>query len=123
MFDGTHCVPALGPSCSGLEAGAFDSLEECGITCARAGRCDLSGVVYAPESAVRATECGETPTACAQMGVRNYADIPSECAVWGPFHRGYVYATELPYPEQWDILFSLSLAVVPLGETFCERDP
>jgi hypothetical protein len=42
-FDGQQCLVARGVECSSGGVGAFDSIEECGVSCAAAGQCPLGG--------------------------------------------------------------------------------
>lgn len=107
VFDGSQCVLARAGECTG-ELGAFASLEECGVTCAAAGNCNLLAIFVPGEWSAPPQFCGDTPVACPQMYAWRRANLPASCAVWGPF-SDYVAMAELPFPEQWDVLYSLSL--------------
>ena len=107
VFDGSQCVAARGRECV-EPPGAFSSLEECGVTCAAAGHCDILSISF-PLPWGPPQFCGDAVVECPLMWVVGHGNVPSTCAVWGPFSAD-VYSTDLPYPEQWDVLYSLSLA-------------
>jgi hypothetical protein len=58
-----------------------------------------------------------TPAECLTMRVD--VPLPSHCAVWGPFSRPIVSSAELAFPEQWEILWSLTMAPSYVGTTCC----
>ena len=115
-FDGTRCRIARGPECTDEGRGAFDSLEECGVTCAAAGHCDLGALFVDPLGpGVMPSSCGEAPRECFVMYTRNWELIPEDCAVWAPFSGApptpaQLLSSEVPYPDHWPILYSMSLA-------------
>lgn len=115
-FDGTRCRIARGPECTDEGRGAFDSLEECGVTCAAAGHCDLNALFVDPLGpGVMPSSCGEAPRECFVMYTRNWELIPEDCAVWAPFSGApptpaQLLSSEVPYPDHWPILYSMSLA-------------
>ncbi len=121
VFDGGHCVAARGAVCGETDRGAFDSLEECGVTCAAAGECDLLAFAIDSEWQAPPQFCREQPYECPLMGVERRDRIPTSCAVWDAFNAGVVYSTTHPFPEQWDVLYSLTLAKPVLGRVFCEE--
>lgn len=109
VFDGSQCRIARGGECAAGGRGAFDSLEECGVTCALADRCVQSRVFVAPLGEPVAA-C-EAPVECYSMGLDRDRVLPISCTAWGQFARlATVPSSELPYPAQWDILWSLTLA-------------
>lgn len=119
VFDGTHCVPSRGALCGTGERGAFDSLEECGVTCAAAGQCDLLAFFVPPEWQSPPQFCGEVPYECQVMGLQHYDRVSADCAVWGPFSTGAVSPVTHPFPEHWELLYSLTLASPTLGRVIC----
>lgn len=129
-FDGVRCRIARGPACGSAGRGVFDSLEECGVTCAAAGYCDLSVLfvdTFAP--GVMPLYCGDAPRECFVMFSRGSDLLPEDCAVWAPFGPSpptpyQALSSEIPFPEHWPLLYSLSLAADVLGEVYCDqRDP
>jgi hypothetical protein len=118
VFDGSQCVLARAGECTG-EQGAFASLEECGVTCAAAGHCDPFAIWVDSEWNPPPQYCGEHPYECPGMSVQRYDRVPADCAVWSPFHVRGVASEDLPFPEQWDVLYSLSLARDALGLVVC----
>lgn len=126
-FDGARCRIARGPECTDEGRGAFDSLEECGVTCAAAGHCDLSAVFVEPTGpGVMPSSCGEAPRECVRMWSFLAELIPEDCAVWAPFSRApptpyELLATEVPFPEHWELAYSLTLAADVLGSVNCDQ--
>jgi hypothetical protein len=99
--------------------GAFASLEECGVTCAAAGHCELLSFFIDAEWAPFPQSCDERPYECPGMAIQRYERVPAECAVWGVFHVRGVSSADLPFPGQWEVLNSLSLAPDVLGLVIC----
>ena len=122
VFDGSQCVLARAGECTG-ELGAFASLEECGVTCAAAGHCDILNLAIRSEWQALPQYCGDTPYECPGMSVDGYDRVPATCAVWGPFSHAPVRAADVPFPGQWDILYSLSLVRDTLGFVACGPIP
>jgi hypothetical protein len=126
-FDGTRCRIARGPECTDEGRGAFDSLEECGVTCAAAGHCDLGALFVDPLGpGVMPSSCGEAPRECVRMWSFLAELIPEDCAVWAPFSRApptpyELLATEVPFPEHWELAYSLTLAADVLGSVHCDQ--
>ena len=124
-FDGVRCRLARGGSCPAAGVGAFDSLEECGVTCAAAGFCDFSAMDFIPPDGARVPfRCGEAPTECVLMYSRLAYLIPDDCVVWGPFSVSspQVRSSEIPFPDHWPLLYSLSLAGDVLGYVTCDQN-
>ncbi len=119
VFDGSHCVAARGAVCGESDRGAFDSLEECGVTCAAAGECDLLGLFVPPEWQPPPESCGEQPYPCEAMWVQYRERVPEHCAVWGAFNSVGVFPATHPFPGQWEVLYSLTLASPTLGRVAC----
>lgn len=119
VFDGSHCVPSRGTSCGDTERGAFDSLEECGVTCAAAGHCDILALFIPPEWQSPPQFCGEQLYECELMGLTYYDRVSADCTVWGPFSTGAVLSSTAPFPDQWALLYSLTLARPTLGSVSC----
>lgn len=47
--------------------------------------------------------------------------IPRDCAVWGAFAVPRVSSADVPFPEQWDVIWSLTLAADVLGIVTCNQ--
>lgn len=125
VFDGTQCRVARGAECGASGRGAFESLEECGVTCAAAGHCTPGRIWCLPGEGARVPEyCGHAPAECVIMSVDGYPLSPG-CAVWGVLGSPDRRATtaELPYPEQWDVLWSLTLVSDIVGPVTCGQEP
>jgi hypothetical protein len=129
-FDGTRCRIARGPECTDEGRGAFDSLEECGVTCAAAGHCDMFSLFPSPpEAAILPSFCGDAPRECFRMWALRGDLIPEDCSRWAPFSGAgptpfQVYSSEVPFPEHWELLYSLTLAADVVGYVTCDqRDP
>jgi hypothetical protein len=119
VFDGSQCVLARAGDCTG-ELGAFASLEECGVTCAAAGHCNILNLAIRPEWQAPPQYCGDTPYECPGMGVQRYDRLAPTCAVWGPFSQALVRSEDVPFPGHWDLLYSLSLVRDTLGLVICD---
>lgn len=121
-FDGTRCRLVRGDECSAAGRGAFDSLEECGVTCAGHGQCDRAALDNAPPDwAVEPSGCGDAPAECLSMRSWQWELIPPDCSVWGAFAAPRVSSSDVPFPEQWDVIWSLTLAADVLGSVTCNQ--
>jgi hypothetical protein len=49
------------------------------------------------------------------------APPPAHCAVWGVFAQPLVYSDELPFPQQWEVLYSLMMAREYIGTVYCDQ--
>ena len=120
VFDGTLCQWAEGAECAG-ELGAFDTLEDCAVSCARAGYCNYIRVF---DGFGEPTDygCDEVRSrfVCELIAVQNGSEISDDCSVWGPFgrrHRGGPPVSGAR-DDAWLMLSSASLTQA-LGEAFC----
>ncbi len=127
VFDGSECRVARGAACGSSERGGFDSLEECAVTCAAAGHCNLWGVRGPPEGPGVADHCGGALIECARVAaftnLATFARPPRDCAVWGPLADGLASGSELPFPEQWDVMWSLTLVASYSYPVDCDPGP
>jgi len=121
VFDGSVCNLSQGVECTG-ELGAFDTLEDCAVTCARAGHCTVVWVDGIERSPHTCDDVREHVT-CETISVQGGADIPDDCALWAPFGRHARGGPRVPGdgPEAMLMLFSASLAP-PYG-AFCAVVP
>ena len=112
VFDGELCQRPEGAECGG-ETGAFDTLEDCAVTCARAGHCGLVLLSVGPGEP-SLVNCAEAPaTDCTFIGPQTGTTIPEGCSIWGPL--GVYQARGDPrvtgeHPNASLLLASLSLS-------------
>ena len=121
VFDGDACQRAEGVECTG-ERGAFDTLEDCAVTCARAGHCTViwvDGLTREPQTCDEVRENFR----CETISVLGGTDIPDDCNVWAPFGRHARGGPRVPgnTPDALLMLFSASLAP-PYG-AYCQVNP
>lgn len=123
-FDGLHCRAVRGDECASAGLGAFDSLEECAVTCAAAGHCEYGALMVLPGDGGHGPAfCGDAPAECVLMDITIPEGISPSCAVWGLFSGGHdVTPSELPYPQQWDVIWSLTLVGEYVGRVTCGQD-
>jgi hypothetical protein len=109
-FDGQQCLVARGVECSSGGVGAFDSIEECGVSCAAAGQCPLGGHALGsahgrvggaiPSVVYRCTrgECSSSMRCCDVGGHALGSAHDSQCRV--PMHCAVCMGTVLPPHRQ-----------------------
>ena len=111
VFNGDGCFPTQGMECGG-ERGAFNTLEDCAVSCARAGQCRVSRIIRGmPTSGAYAfpRDCSDTPWVV--TGLRTvWSHDTSRCAYFaGMRDRTIVSLSHLSLAQEWEVIRAVSL--------------